>query len=159
MRTRRCARRLRSISSGPSAASTTTSSSSIDLDRHVSYIGYVPHATSLQYLAESDVLFLCQIPVYESASTKLSGKLFEYLYMRKPILALTLPGLTTDILSRSGLGIVVAPDDRPGIKGALQHLYRQHKVNHLPAVADNVYIQRFDRVDQSRCLSRISTNW
>ena len=25
--------------------------------------------------------------------------------MRKPILALTLPGLTTDILSRSGLGV------------------------------------------------------
>jgi glycosyltransferase involved in cell wall biosynthesis len=125
------------------------------LDRHIRYIGYVPHATSLQYLMESDVLFLCQIPVYESAGTKLSGKLFEYLHMRKPILALTLPGLTAEILSRSGLGIVVSPHDRSGIKGALQHLYRQHKVNHLSAVADNAYIQRFDRVDQSRCLSQI----
>jgi glycosyltransferase involved in cell wall biosynthesis len=125
------------------------------LDRHISYIGYVPHATSLQYLMESDVLFLCQIPVYESAGTKLSGKLFEYLHMRKPVLALTLPGLTAEILSRSGLGIVVAPHDRPGIKGALQHLYRHYKVDQRPAVFDDTYLQRFDRVNQTRCLSRL----
>jgi hypothetical protein len=93
------------------------------LETNVRYIGYVPHQTSLTYLAESDVLFLCQIPVYESATTKLSGKLFEYLYMRKPILALTLPGLTTDILSRSGLGVAVDPNDQPGIKKALRDLY------------------------------------
>jgi hypothetical protein len=30
------------------------------LDRHISYIGYVPHATSLQYLLGSDVLFLAK---------------------------------------------------------------------------------------------------
>ncbi len=71
-----------------------------------------PTQTCLRYLAESDVLFLCQIPVHESASTKLSGKLFEYLYMRKPILALTLPGLTAEILARVGLGTVVAPRRR-----------------------------------------------
>lgn len=125
------------------------------LDRHISYIGYVPHTTCLQYLAESDVLFLCQIPVYESAGTKLSGKLFEYLYMRKPILALTLPGLTAEILSRSGLGIVVAPTNRPGIKAALQDLYRQHKIDQRPAARDDAYLQRFDRVEQTRCLSQL----
>src|SRR5262249_5160759 len=93
------------------------------LESNVRYIGYVPHQTSLRYLAESDALFLCQIPVYESATTKLSGKLFEYLYMRKPILALTIPGLTTDILSRSGLGVAVDPNDRSGIVKAVRDLY------------------------------------
>jgi glycosyltransferase involved in cell wall biosynthesis len=125
------------------------------LDGYVRYIGYVPHATSLRYLAESDVLFLCQIPVYESASTKLSGKLFEYLHMRKPILALTLPGLTADILSRSGLGIVVDPNDRAGIKKALCHLYLQHKVGHTPVVPDDAYIDSFNRIHQTQRLSRI----
>jgi glycosyltransferase involved in cell wall biosynthesis len=125
------------------------------LDRHVRYIDYVPHTTSLQYLSESDVLFLCQIPVYESASSKLSGKLFEYLYMRKPILALTLPGLTTEILSRSGLGTVVHPSDRPGIKRALHELYLRHKVDQLPAAIDETYLGRFNRIDQTQSLSRI----
>jgi glycosyltransferase involved in cell wall biosynthesis len=126
-----------------------------DLDGHVRYIGYVPHATCLQYLAESDALFLCQIPVHESASTKLSGKLFEYLYMRKPILALTLPGLTADILSRSGLGTVVDPNDQVGIKQALRDLYLRHKVGQSPVVPDDAYIDSFNRIHQTQRLSRI----
>jgi glycosyltransferase involved in cell wall biosynthesis len=125
------------------------------LDGHVRYIGYVPHATCLQYLAESDALFLCQIPVYESASTKLSGKLFEYLYMRKPILALTLPGLTADILSRSGLGMVVDPNDRAGIKKALHDLYFRQKVGQTPVVPDEAYIDSFNRMHQTQRLAQI----
>ncbi len=123
------------------------------LDANVRYIGYVPHQTSLRYLAESDVLFLCQIPVYESATTKLSGKLFEYLYMRKPILALTLPGLTTDILSRSGLGVAVDPDDRPGIKKALRDLYLRWREGGRRPDADEAYIATFDRARQTERLA------
>jgi len=119
------------------------------LERNVRYVGYVPHRVSLRYLAESAVLFLCQIPVYESASTKLSGKLFEYLYMRKPILALTLPGLTADILSRSGLGTVVDPSDRPGMKKALRELYLAWRGGHASPPADEAYIGEFDRVRQT----------
>ena len=126
-----------------------------DLGGHVRYVGYVPHATCLQYLAESDALFLCQIPVYESASTKLSGKLFEYLYMRKPILALTLPGLTADILAQSGLGMVVDPNDRAGIKEAIRALYLRHKVDHTPVVPDDAYIDSFNRIHQTQRLSQI----
>ncbi len=123
------------------------------LESTVQYIGYVPHQTSLRYLAESDALFLCQIPVYESATTKLSGKLFEYLYMRKPILALTIPGLTTDILSRSGLGVAVDPDDRPGIKKALRDLYVRWRDGHGGPPADETYIETFDRSLQTKRLA------
>jgi glycosyltransferase involved in cell wall biosynthesis len=121
----------------------------------VRYVGYVPHLVSLRYLAESSVLFLCQIPVYESAASKLSGKLFEYLYMRKPVLALTLPGLTADILSRSGLGIVVDPNDRPGIKKALRELYLAWRDGHAPPTADEAYIGEFDRTRQAGRLAAI----
>jgi glycosyltransferase involved in cell wall biosynthesis len=123
------------------------------LETHVRYIGYVPHRTSLRYLAESDVLFLCQIPVYESATTKLSGKLFEYLYMRKPILALTLPGLTTDILSRSGLGVAVDPNDQPGIKKALRDLYLRWREGGGRPDIDAAYIATFDRARQTERLA------
>ena len=123
------------------------------LETNVRYIGYVPHQTSLTYLAESDVLFLCQIPVYESATTKLSGKLFEYLYMRKPILALTLPGLTTDILSRSGLGVAVDPNDQPGIKKALRDLYLRWREGSGRPDIDEAYIATFDRARQTERLA------
>jgi len=121
----------------------------------VRYVGYVPHQTSLRYLAESSALFLCQIPVYESATSKLSGKLFEYLYMRKPVLALTLPGLTADILSRSGLGTVVDPTDRPGIKKAIRELYLAWRDRHAPPTVDEAYIEGFDRTRQTKRLAAI----
>ena len=125
----------------------------LGLEGTVRYIGYVPHRTSLRYLAESDALFLCQIPVYESATTKLSGKLFEYLYMRKPILALTLPGLTSDILSRSGLGTAVDPGDIVGIKKAVRDLYTDWRSGHGRVVADEAYIGTFDRTRQTKRLA------
>lgn len=123
------------------------------LENTIRYVGYVPHQVSLCYLAESAVLFLCQIPVYESATTKLSGKLFEYLYMRKPILALTLPGLTSEILARSGLGVVVDPNDRPGIKKALRELYLQWREGQEHPSADETYIAGFDRTRQTERLA------
>jgi glycosyltransferase involved in cell wall biosynthesis len=115
------------------------------LDRQVQYVGYVPHADSVQYLADSDVLFLCQIPEYESAGIKLPGKLFEYLYLRKPVLALTLPGVTTDILQRAGLGVVINPNDVSGIKEALRDLYGQWRTQQWRFVPDEVFINTFDR--------------
>jgi glycosyltransferase involved in cell wall biosynthesis len=122
---------------------------------NVRYVGYVPHQVSLRYLAESDALFLCQIPVYESASTKLSGKLFEYLYMRKPILALTLPGLTSEILSRSGLGVAVDPNDQAGIKKALRELYLGWLNRQPRPPIDEAYIQGFDRGRQTERLATL----
>jgi glycosyltransferase involved in cell wall biosynthesis len=125
------------------------------LDRQINYIGYVPHADSVQYLADSDVLFLCQIPEYESASVKLPGKLFEYLYMRKPVLALTLPGVTSEILERAGLGVVVDPNDVPGIKRALGDLYRQWQQRQWQFMPDDTFISTFDRIQLTERLAMI----
>lgn len=111
----------------------------------VHYIGYVPHSQSVQYLADSDVLFLCQIPEYESAVVKLPGKLFEYLNMRKPILALTLPGVTTSILDRAGLGVVAHPDDTKAIQAAVTDLYRQWREGRWSFQPDRAFIDTFDR--------------
>jgi glycosyltransferase involved in cell wall biosynthesis len=124
------------------------------LDRQINYISYVPHAESVQYLADSDALFLCQIPEYESAGVKLPGKLFEYLYMRKPVLALTLPGVTTSILERTGLGVVVNPNDVAGIKHAIHELYRQWHQGHWQYTPDDSVISTFDRI---RLTERLAT--
>ncbi len=122
----------------------------------VRYVDYVPHQTCLRYLVESDALFLCQIPVDESASAKLSGKLFEYLYMRKPILALTIPGLTAEILQRSRLGQAVDPVDVAGIREAVRDLYRAWYRGYGRPEADEAYIATFDRASQAERLAALA---
>ena len=126
-----------------------------NLTRHITYVNYVPHAEGVQYLAESDVLFFCQIPEYGSASVKLPGKLFEYLYMRKPILALTIPGVTTELLERAGLGVVVSPTDPQGIKRALRELYDQWQQGKWKFVPDEAFISSFDRVRLTERLAHV----
>jgi glycosyltransferase involved in cell wall biosynthesis len=114
----------------------------LGLADRVRYPGWVPHAKSLKYLCESDVLLMCQLPHAGGGAEKLSGKCFEYLYLRKPVLCLTVPGLTADLLAESGLGTVVHPADTGGIKTALETLYAQRR-ERLCGNAD--VIARFDR--------------
>lgn len=127
----------------------------LQLDATVHYVGYVPHSDSVQYLADSEALFLCQIPEYESAVVKLPGKLFEYLHLRKPVLALTLPGETTAILERTGLGVVVHPNDTPGIKQALRDLYQQWRQAQWRFTPNHAEVETFDRVRLAERLARI----
>lgn len=122
---------------------------------YINYIGYVPHAESIQYLAESDILFFCQVPDYGSASVQLPGKLFEYLYLRKPILALTVPGVTTDLLERAGLGVVVQPSDVLGIKRALHDLHRQWQQGRWRVTANEAFIRTFERTQLTERLAMI----
>ena len=124
------------------------------LGRHIHYVGYVPHGDSLQYLAESNVLFFCQVPDYGSASVQLPGKLFEYLYMRKPILALTVPGVTTDLLERAGLGVIVNPSDLLGIKQALYDLHSQWRQGRSNLTPNEAFIRTFERL---RLTERLAT--
>jgi glycosyltransferase involved in cell wall biosynthesis len=114
----------------------------LGLADRVRYPGWVPHARSLQYLRESDVLLMCQLPHPGGGSEKLSGKCFEYLYLQKPILCLTVPGITAELMTESGLGVVVDPADQAGITNALRRLYAERG---RPRRGDPEVIARFDR--------------
>lgn len=127
----------------------------LQLEAVVQYVEYVPHLDSVQYLADSTALFLCQIPEYASAVVKLPGKLFEYLYMRKPILALTLPGVTTTILDGAGLGVVAHPNDIPGITHALCNLYQQWKQAQWVSAPNHRFIDGFNRLHLTERLATI----
>lgn len=125
------------------------------LDRQIRHVAYVPHADSIQYLADSDVLFLFQVP--QHAGVKLPGKLFEYLHLRKPVLALTLPGLAADILQQAGLGTRVDPNDVVSIKRVLADLYQQWQHGRWRSIPDEAVIQSFDRVRLTERLAAIFT--
>jgi glycosyltransferase involved in cell wall biosynthesis len=116
---------------------------------------YVPHADGLQYLAESHVLLMCQIPRPESGGVKLSAKMFEYFYLRKPVLALTIPGVTAEMLARSGLGMVVRPDDVDAIKALLSRLWGEVRGGGVQVAPDEEYIERFNRQEHARVIAGI----
>ena len=66
----------------------------------------------------------------------LSGKVFEYIAARRPILAVVPPdGAAADLIRRADAGVVVAPDDVDGIRGALLELEHRFRASGLPDVA------------------------
>lgn len=75
----------------------------------------VPHLEALEISAQSDVLLLIQ----QEAPLQTPSKLFEYMALKKPVLALTGAGSTADIVRQGNFGFAVSPDDHEGIKSAL----------------------------------------
>ncbi len=124
----------------------------LGLEDRVRFPGWVPHSESLRYLREADALVMCQLPHAGGGGEKLSGKSFEYLNMRKPILCLTVPGITADLLRESRLGVLVDPFDQDGIERALADL---HERRGRPAAADEAVIERFDRRRLTERLARL----
>ena len=111
------------------------------LNHVIEIIPPVPHHRSLQYLFESDILLIIQ----PRAPLQIPAKLFEYMYLRKPILAITEEdSATADIIRQAQLGIIVDPEDIPSIKKAIQNLYRQYQTGTLPSYGDISVIQQYD---------------
>ena len=114
----------------------------LGLADRVHYEGWVPHARSIRYLQESDALLMCMIPQEGGGNEKLSGKGFEYLYMRKPFLCLTKPGLAADLFAQTELAHVLDPADEAGIEQTLIDLWEARS---NPPAANEDLVQRFDR--------------
>lgn len=121
----------------------------------VRFHAYMPHERVVQLVAESDALMLCQIPAPESGGSKLPGKMFEYLYTRKPILALTIPGNTTAILDRAGVGRVVNPSDTAGIRAELAQFVDEYRHGGIPSTANEEVIRTYDRKSQAAEVSAL----
>ncbi|MCR4440250.1 MAG: glycosyltransferase [bacterium] len=111
----------------------------------VEVVPYVPHAESLRFLLSSDILLLI---IDDAPANKgiLTGKLYEYIGARKPILALAPEGEAAALIRRLRVGSVVAPNDVQAIKQALVHAYQmwQERRLHLAQV-DEAGVAALDR--------------
>jgi glycosyltransferase involved in cell wall biosynthesis len=105
--------------------------------------GFLPQHDAIRLARESDVLLLLQRG--KTSAAHIPAKVFEYLSVEKPILAVVEPGTLTEILGLSGLGVVVAPQDPAAIAGALLKLHDDVRAGRLQLLADRHYISRFDR--------------
>ena len=104
----------------------------------------LPYAQALAELARADVLLLLQAS--EDTRSLVPAKLYEYLRMRKPVLALTLPGESSALLARTGGGLVVDPADGDALVQAIAGLYRQWQEGTLGKFrAEPAVLERYDR--------------
>jgi glycosyltransferase involved in cell wall biosynthesis len=105
-----------------------SSFNSLDNWQIVKVIPTVSHQECLCFLSESTVLLLLE----GGHHLAIPAKLFEYIAVEKPILALAgKKGAIREVIEKHGLGIAVEPEDLNGIKGALLLMYTQWKEKKL----------------------------
>lgn len=113
----------------------------------------VPYAEALRRQAEADVLLIASTSAQHRG--KLTGKFFEYIGARRPILAVgTADSVMAEMITQHGLGRVLA--DPPAISEALRLWLTQKKAGGVPGLGDE-HIDVFTREHQTRRLEAVLT--
>lgn len=132
----------------------------LQLDDIVEIMGNLPHKKALSAMKSADVLLLIG-DTAPGSEAYIPGKLYEYMAIGHPILALSFEGESTGIIRRFELGEVVDPLDKQAIKKAFLSLY-EHWRNHknqppLPAgkTAQNEELIVYNRQFQAQQLDQL----
>jgi len=93
-------------------------------------LGYMDHAASIKRLARADVALVLLSPGRES-EVSLTGKVFEYMGMRLPILAAVGTGAVANFLADKDYAVVADSDHPDEIAGAINEYVRQWSAGEL----------------------------
>lgn len=118
------------------------------LQHNVKMIPFMTHKEGLAQLSASDLLLLIGRPRQLETDNHwvVTSKLFEYLYLGKPILALVPPeGEAAKIIRNAKAGDVVEPTDIESIQGKICELFCRFLEGRLISEADMAYVSQFDR--------------
>lgn len=84
----------------------------------VELCGRLSHETTLQRMANADVLVVIQ----PMSTLQVPAKLYEMLVFRKPILVITKDGATADLIRKYGIGVIADPSSPEDIANTIQTL-------------------------------------
>lgn len=102
--------------------------------KHCSFSGRVPHKECLSILMRSDCLIIFQ----QGTVNQVPRKIFEYIAIKKPILAITdCSGETADIINRNSIGIAVE-DDKDSVKIAIKKLFDNYEKIYKEIIEKNI---------------------
>ncbi len=108
---------------------------SLGLGDKLELIPFAPRATSLALQRDSEALLLLIPDAGGRGRGVLSGKVFEYVSVGRPILALVPPdGAAAELIRETGAGVVAPPDDTAAIRVALEELHARWRDGGLPDV-------------------------
>lgn len=124
-----------------------------ELKHYVSFVAYVPHKDVLKFQQSSQVLLLAVNNV-PSAKSLITGKIFEYLQSKRPVVAIgPVDGDLADILKETQAGNMIDFEDVNGLKQLIRSQYDLFKSGKLKSRARN--IDRYHRKHLSQELSEI----
>lgn len=106
----------------------------LQLDDCVRFLDTVPHARALELQRSSHILLLIKHldPLYRGI---IPGKVYEYIGMRRPVLALVPEGELADLIRTLRRGETVSQSDEAEIASVLEKLYR----GYLAGTLDGAY--------------------
>ena len=123
------------------------------LNENTNFVGYVNHSEAIEYQKKAQVLLLL-IPNIEKSKGILTGKLFEYLTAKRPILAIgPEEGDLSDILKETNAGVVVGFDNEEKLSSEILKLYHQYKEENLKV--DSNHIEKYHRKELTKNLAFI----
>jgi glycosyltransferase involved in cell wall biosynthesis len=113
----------------------------------VERVGYVPHETVMRELAASHMV-LCLLDDVPGVERIYPAKIFELMYLGRPILTLSPPGALARLVEAHRLGDLVAPRDEESIYGLLAARLRAFAVASNGAVGAKggpIGVERYHR--------------
>ncbi|MDP5104799.1 MAG: glycosyltransferase family 4 protein [Polaribacter sp.] len=127
-----------------------------NLIENTNFIGYVSHKEAIEYQKKAQVLLLL-IPDVQKSEGILTGKLFEYLTAKRPILAIgPESGDLSEILTNTNAGVVVGFRNEAKLTSEIKKLYQQYKTGSL--IVDSKNIEQYHRKELTKSLSEIIKN-
>lgn len=123
------------------------------VEHRVEVEGYVPHTQAVREMQRAAVLLLVVNRV-EGAEGIETGKVFEYLAARRPVLALGPPhGNAARILTETGAGQTFDWDDADRVERWLLAAYRAWEAGGGEASSDPDAVDRYSRAGQARAIA------
>jgi len=108
------------------------------IENNAQFIGYLPHQKVMDHQRSSQVLLLAVNNV-PSAKGIITGKIFEYLQAKRPILAIgPVDGDLAAIIENTNSGIVIDFKDEENLKKNILELYQKFKQGNLNIESKNI---------------------
>jgi glycosyltransferase involved in cell wall biosynthesis len=126
------------------------------LEKYIDIIEYLPHNEVFKELISSQVLllFINDVP---SAKGILTGKVFEYLRARRPILTIgPKDGDLKPIFKETKSGVIVDFKDKIALKKQVLLYFNQYKTNQLSVKSEN--IESYQRKNLTKQLVKLLKN-
>ena len=121
----------------------------------VQFIAYMPHGKCLELMLNSHILLLIVASEGLKTSGIVTGKLFEYLFSGRPVLALaSKESIVANIVQSAKAGLVVSSNVE-AIKDAILELYEQWAEGKLSATTEMASIEKYNRKVLTRKLVQI----
>ena len=146
-------RRLRLVLVGPLSPAESQAAEPLVQAGLVQLTGPLERTAALAHQRRAHVLLLVD-HARTWPSSNVPGKFYEYLALRRPVLALCGPGMVQQLVEELGAGIHVPPDQPETIGQALVEMYRRHRAQRLDPVVDEEALQRFHRRTLTAALAR-----